>query len=247
MLNKSMNGCDSVRDPSDEAHSVAAFVHSETAVGDAAEQTCGRSANDTFTSTVEGVVVRVDDESLWLRAHANVELSGLAERRSRSTPSHGQGSHGQRSYGHRSHGQHEDDVCVLHELPVGVDLGYLVGRSVRATTVSEQVASETPSRTLTIQDDDGRAWLIARTGPVHGVTHAVSPDAPTLHAALSQRPDGPLVIGTSELQWLVPVGQSALVCMPNGALFRALLARRNRDGTASYVIVDERLVIAKLS
>jgi hypothetical protein len=68
-----------------------------------------------------------------------------------------------------------------------------------------------------------------------------------LHAALSQRPLGPLVIGTAELQCLVPVGQSALLRLRDGSRFRALLIKRRDDGTASYVIADASLFAEKPS
>ena len=84
---------------------------------------------------------------------------------------------------------------------------------------------------------------------MQGVTHTLSRDPfePSLHAVLSQRPDGPLVIGTSELQWLVQPGTSVPVRMKDGAVFRAELIERHGEGTASYVIADALLFAARLS
>jgi hypothetical protein len=175
--------------------------------------------DETVTTTVEGVVRRVDRDSLWLHGHA------------------------------AGHTEASFDTCVSHQLPRAVDLRPLIGKSVRATMVYEEAsgAGTAPGRTLTIIEDDGRVWLIARSGTVAGiarVTHAVSThsDAPQIHAALSQRPLGPLVVGTEDLQHLVPVGESAPLHLADGALFHALLVERHRDGSASYVLADDALM-----
>ncbi len=174
---------------------------------------------EAFTSTVDGVVQRVDAENLWLRASPAGDDAGVF------------------------------DVCVAHELPPTIDLRPLVGRSVRATRVCEEGNAAHRARTLTINGHDGRVWLIARAGTVQGVTHALSArdDEPGIRAALSQRPLGPLVIGTSDLQRLVQVGASALLRLPSGYVFCALFVERRADGTASYVIADEALVVGQAS
>ncbi len=180
-------------------------------------------ASGAFTSTLDGTVVRVDPDNLWLQARAPED--GADE----LLPA--------------------PAVAVCHELPSTVDLRPLVGRTVHATMVLDDGGGDRPGRTLIITDEGGRAWLIARTGPVQGVRHAVSVGcgAPSLQVALSQRPLGPLVIGTSELQWLVPLGQSAFLRMPDGSVFRAMLIKRRKDGTASYVIADESLFADRAS
>jgi hypothetical protein len=172
-----------------------------------------------FTSTVVGVVQRVDADNLWLRGHASLTDDDAS------------------------------DVGVYHHVPPSVDLGGLVGRSVRVTMVCKPGAGEHLERTLTVSGDDGRVWLLARSGMVQGERHALTPSCGErpLHAALSQRPLGPLVVGTSELQCLVPVGRSALLRMGDGSMFRAHLVKRRDDGTASYVIADASLFAEPLS
>jgi hypothetical protein len=183
--------------------------------------------DEAFTSTVDGVVQRADGEHLWLRAASGAGAEG----------------------GERGDDAGAFDVCVAHGLPAGIDLALLVGQPVRATVVHEEGGFASHGRTLTINGHNGRVWLIARSGTVQGVTHALSAAStePVIHAALSQRPLGPLVIGTSELQRLVPVGESAILRMPGGSVFRALLVERRPDGTASYVIADDALVLDGLS
>jgi hypothetical protein len=175
----------------------------------------GEMRDDAFASTVEGTVVRTGRECLWLRGLTANEGDALGE------------------------------VCVAHELPASIDLQPLVGLAVRATIVSDEAARPGApwGRTLTINGDDGRVWLVARSGPVKGITHRLTSRGAPLNAALSQRPRGPLVIGTSELQWLVPLRDSVNVTLPTGESFRVLFTERRPDGAASYVIADESLVV----
>jgi hypothetical protein len=142
-----------------------------------------------------------------------------------------------------------EEVHVRHELPASLDLRPLVGRAVRVTTVYAEVGASRPDSTLTVADETGRVWLIARSGTVDGASHALSrePGAPVLHAALSQRPAGPLVIGTAALQWLVPMGKPGVLHLPDGSVLRAVLVSRSLEGTASYVIADARLFASELS
>ena len=133
---------------------------------------------------------------------------------------------------------------VRHEVPSRVRLQALVGRAVRVTIVCERWTGdgeERVDRTFTISSDEGHVWLIARSGTVRGVTHSMG-EGSVLHVALSQRPRGPLVIGTAELQWLVSPGQAATLPMPNGSSCRVLLVERRPDNTASYVLADPSLL-----
>jgi hypothetical protein len=136
------------------------------------------------------------------------------------------------------------EIGVRDEVPSVVRLEALVGRAVRVTIVSERRGGdgteERIDRTFTVSSEEGHVWLIARSGSVRGVTHSLGEGA-VLHAALSQRPRGPLVIGTDELQWLVSEGQAATLPMPNGASMRVLLVERRPDDTASYVLADPTL------
>jgi hypothetical protein len=135
------------------------------------------------------------------------------------------------------------ETGVRHEVPSQVQLQALVGLSVRVTIVCERWmddGEERVDRTFTVSSEDGYVWLIARSGTVHGVTHSMG-NGSVLHAALSQRPQGPLVIGTAELQWLVSPGQAATLPMPNGSSLRVLLVERQPNGRASYVLADPSL------
>ena len=219
---KPMNASDTTYDAGpDERTSAALWLGARDALGGSdAQSSEGRVATPSdvggaFTSTVEGTVRRVDGAMMWLRGHA-AAASGA---------------------------EHGGEGGVFHELPAVIDLRPLLGLSVHVTTMSEAGAGEQPTKTLVVSGASGRVWLIARSGNVHGVTHAISPTCheSDVHAALSQRPDGPLVIGTEELQWLVPVGQSAHIRMRDGSVLRAFLVERRADGTASYVLADPSL------
>ena len=215
---KRMNTDDAAWGPPSDSHPFGVWLDERDSSDEPPASRVQDHHDETVTTTVDGVVQRVDGTNLWLRAHpAGDDVAAF-------------------------------DVCVEHRLPSSVNLAPLIGLAVRATMVCEEGRGES-ARTLTINGHDGRVWLIARSGTVQGVTHVVSttPGEPVIHAALSQRPLGPLVIGTPELQRLVRVGESALVRMPSGAVWRALFVQRQQDGTASYVLADDALVVAKLS
>ena len=180
---------------------------------DPAEDSTADGPASCRTSRVDGVVRRVDGGCLWLSPPGA------------SRPS--------------------TEVGVRHDLPPSVLVQRLVGLSVRVNIVRDAGAcdaggTQRRDRTLTICGDDGRLWLIARSGTVQGVTHAVQ-GGRVLRVALSQRPAGPLVIGTSELQWLVSAGQPATLKMPDGNALHVRLIERGPDDTASYVLGDPRL------
>lgn len=181
-----------------------------------------------WTTTVDGVLRGADEDSLWVAAHAET-LAVPGDR-----------------VGKR-------DVEVPHDLPLSVRLTQLVGKPVRITTVDDGqvLGAESAGRTMTVSDTSGRVWLVARTGTVSGCSHALcgaSGESPSvLHAALSQRPAGPLVIGTAELQWLVTEGVPATLPMSDGSSYCVLLAARRPNGTASYVIADASLFAADWS
>jgi hypothetical protein len=208
---KPMNASEGAHEPPDDDHTVERW----TGLGSSAPL-CG--ANDATAQTpatcqasrVDGVIRRVDGGCLWLAPQAA------------SRPS--------------------TEVGVRHDLPTSVLLGALIGRSVRISIVCDTgprgaSGEEHRGRTLTICSDEGRVWLIARSGAVRGLTHAL-PGGRILRVALSQRPAGPLVIGTSELQWLVSAGQPATLRMPDGDAFHVRLIERRPDDTASYVLGD---------
>ena len=223
---KPMHVGEEIRDPSDDEGAVGHWlpVH-----GDEAEPARGAAGGlsgcGSSTSVLQGILRRVDGESLWIGPERSArggtetgirhELAGLVT------------------------------GYVAGQVTGRVRLDALIGLAVRVTIVREPPPAEAKGRraldrTLTVSGVDGRVWLIARTGTVRGVTHVLSPQV-SLGAALSQRPGGPLVIGTSELQWLVSPGTAARLPMRDGTAFCLLLVDRRPDDTASYVLADESL------
>jgi hypothetical protein len=217
---KRMNIGEGARDPSDD--DVTATHWMQSARSDDSDPQLGAAGrNRGSTTRVDGILQRVDAYSLWL--------------------------------GHQRAPRRGTERGIRHELPPNVRLETLIGHALRVTVVREEPSGErygetlgeadvkrVLDRTLTLSSDAGRVWLIARSGTVRGVTHAISRDV-SLSAVLSQRPAGPLVIGTSELQWLVSPGQAAKLPMPDGTTLRVLLVERRPDDTASYVLADESL------
>jgi hypothetical protein len=208
---KPMNAGEGAHEPPDDERSMARWtglgpsapLYSAGPPGDSTAE----APTQCRTSSVDGVVRRVDGGCLWLSPQGA------------SRPS--------------------TEVGVRHDLPPSVLVQALVGRAVRISIVCDANGTERRDRTLTICGDDGKLWLIARSGTVHGLTHAVQ--GGVLRVALSQRPAGPLVIGTSELQWLVSAGQPATLRMPDGNTLHVRLVERRPDDTASYVLGDPSL------
>jgi hypothetical protein len=123
-----------------------------------------------------------------------------------------------------------------HNLPRSVELSSLLGHAVRITLVEETTQAGMPSQTLTLSGASGQVWLIARLGPVRGVVHTIG--GAEVHAALSQRPDGPLVVGTRQLQGLAYPGGHVWLPGSHGSVVAVLLARVSSD-TAAYVLADD--------
>jgi hypothetical protein len=130
----------------------------------------------------------------------------------------------------------ERRAALNHNLPATIDLSPLLGHSLRVTLVEETSPGGVPSQTLTLCGALGRVWLIARLGPVRGVVHAIG--GAEVHAALSQRLDGPLVVGTRELQGLVNPGGHVHLPGSRGAIVVQLVARVSSD-TAAYVLAED--------
>lgn len=127
-------------------------------------------------------------------------------------------------------------IELAHNLPATLDLTPLLGHLLRVTLVEETTTAGIPSQTLTLCGALGQVWLIARLGPVRGVVHAIG--GAEVHAALSQRPDGPLVVGTRELQGLAYPGGHMRLPGPRGTIVVEFVARVSSD-TAAYVLAEE--------
>jgi hypothetical protein len=136
-------------------------------------------------------------------------------------------------------------VTLSHNLPSSIDLRPLLGQTLRVTLLDEFAPNAIASQTLCISGIGGRVWLVARFGPVHGVVHTIG--TIEVRAALSQRPEGPLVVGTEKLQWLVSPGchvrLGAAVVGLQEELVVEHVARPSTE-TAAYLIAESAIYVA---
>jgi hypothetical protein len=121
-------------------------------------------------------------------------------------------------------------------LPAQLDLKPLRGLSFRVTTF-EEPGPRGSSRTLVLTGTDAHVWLIVHHGEVFEQRHTLG--ALELRAALSQRPDGALIVGTAALQCCLLAGEDARV-FDGDDEYVVHHAARSGAG-ASYVIADARL------
>jgi hypothetical protein len=126
-------------------------------------------------------------------------------------------------------------VTLAHNLPNSIVLSRLLGQSLRVTLVDESPSSAGGSQTLSISGSGGRVRLVARFGPAHGVVHSIG--GIEVHAALSRRPTGPLVVGLGALQWLVYPGCHVRFGESSANLVVEHIARVSTESLA-YVIAD---------
>ncbi len=127
------------------------------------------------------------------------------------------------------------EIALCYRLPSSIDLRPLVGRRLRVTLVREPAPEGAVGQTLTITDGDGRVWMVAHFGGAQGISHKLGDHE--VRAALSQRWEGPLVIGRPELQWLVAPGERARL----DDRFMIHFVARTAE-CAAYVIADKSLV-----
>jgi hypothetical protein len=130
-------------------------------------------------------------------------------------------------------------VILGHNLPSTIDLRSLLGQSLEVTLVEDFSPGYVgPSQTLSLAAPTGSVWLIARCGPVHGAVHSIGRSE--VRAALSQRPGGPLVVGTSELQWLVQAGCHVRLGGRAAGLVALHIARVSTE-SAAYLIAESAI------
>jgi hypothetical protein len=130
------------------------------------------------------------------------------------------------------------EISLEFALPLWLDLRQLVGRRVRLTLVHESAPGGGEGQTLTVNTRDGRVWLIAHFGGMQDVAHTIA--GTEVRAALSQRPEGPLVVGTPDLQLLVTTDARARMDVGKARLVVDFISR-DEAGCAAYVIADETL------
>jgi hypothetical protein len=131
----------------------------------------------------------------------------------------------------------ESRTLLRHSVPSSFDLGGLLGRRVRVTLVHVASLDAGLAQTLTIAGTEGEPLVIAHAGDVRGLMHVLA--GLTVYVALSQRPRGPMVFGTSRLQTIVREGDHVRVRDGDEAF---VLHFESRSGNAAmYAIGREDL------
>jgi hypothetical protein len=131
----------------------------------------------------------------------------------------------------------EDDVRLAYVLPGRVDLRALRGSHVKITLSDEPAAAGPRGQTLTIADPKGKPRFLARFGPSGRVCWM---GRSRVQAALSQRPDGPMTVGTDRLQYVVQVGEHVRMREPAGDFVVHFVARTAYD-YVTYVVAEQAL------
>jgi hypothetical protein len=133
----------------------------------------------------------------------------------------------------------ETSLSLRHSLPDSVDLGPLLGKTIRATLVHVVAGDGSIAQTVTICSADGKLQIIAHAGVVKGTAHTLG--SLPVYVALSQRPGGPLVFGTARLQSLVRVGDHVRVRDVDDEYVMCFTSRTM--ACATYVIANSKLWI----
>lgn len=133
----------------------------------------------------------------------------------------------------------EGDVRLAYILPPRIDLRSLLGAYVKLALKDEPPISGPRAQMLTISDPGGMR-LVARFGPAG---QALAAGSTRVRTALSQRPDGPMAVGTDRLQYVVHVGERVRLRLPSGDFVVQYMARTAYDYVA-YVIAEQALWIS---
>jgi hypothetical protein len=131
----------------------------------------------------------------------------------------------------------DDDVTLAFVLPPEIDLTPLRGQDVKLSLSDEPDGGAPRAQMLSIADDAGALRLFARFGPA-GKVHSIGRSR--VRTALSQRRDGPMAIGTEQLQYVLHVGEHVRMREPSGEFVVHFLARTPYDYVA-YVIAEKAL------
>ncbi|MGH7294820.1 MAG: hypothetical protein ACRELB_07805 [Polyangiaceae bacterium] len=131
----------------------------------------------------------------------------------------------------------EDDIRLAYVLPASVDLRPLRGAYVKIALNDEPAGIGPRAQTLTIADDAGRPRMFARFGPAG---HVCTVGSSQVRASLSQRPDGPMTVGTDKLQYVVRLGEHVRMREPTGAFVVSFIARTAFDYVA-YLVTEQAL------
>jgi hypothetical protein len=128
-------------------------------------------------------------------------------------------------------------ATLVYALAPRVDLRPLVGTRVAITLSDEPAVTGPRAQLLTIAHPGGDVRLLARFGPA-GLVHTLG--GSHVRAALSQRPGGPMVIGTDRLQYVVRMGERVRFRVQTGEFVVRYLARTAYDYVA-YVVAEDAL------
>jgi hypothetical protein len=131
----------------------------------------------------------------------------------------------------------ESIVSLQHSISRTFELNLLLGRRVRIALLRTSGLDGGLTQTLTVAGYDGSPLVIAHSGEVRGLSHALGDIL--VYVALSQRPGGPMAFGTSRLQSLVRVGDHIRVRDGDDAYVMQFDSRRERE--AAYSIGAEEL------
>ena len=128
-------------------------------------------------------------------------------------------------------------LSLRHSVPGSFELSGLLGRRVRVTLLHVASLDSGLTQTLTITGCEGRLLLIGHSGEARGTSHALG----SLHVyvALSQRPEGPMVFGTSRVQSLLRQGDHVRVREGDDTYVMQFESRRGTKAT--YAIGAEEL------
>ena len=131
----------------------------------------------------------------------------------------------------------EAPITLKHSIPASFDLSALLGQRVRVTLLHVATVESGLTQTLTIAGCDGRVLVLGHSGEARAISHALG--ELQVYVALSQRPGGPMVFGTSRLQSLVREGDHIRVRDGDDAYVMQFESRRGREAT--YAIGAEEL------
>jgi hypothetical protein len=130
-------------------------------------------------------------------------------------------------------------VSLRHSLPASFELSALLGRRVRVTLLHVASLEAGLTQTLTIAGSDGKVLAIGHAGEARGISHTLG--GLHVYVALSQRPGGPMVFGTSRLQSLVRQGDHIRVRQHDDDDGYVLQFESRRGREATYAIGAEDL------
>lgn len=129
-------------------------------------------------------------------------------------------------------GDEGDVVSLKHSVSPSFELNMLLGRRVRVALLHVSSVEAGLTQTLTISDGEANPLLIAHAGEARGLSHWLG--STLVYVALSQRPGGPMVFGTSRVQSIVRPGDHIRVRDADETYVMEFESRKGSE--ASYAI-----------